>query len=247
MPRATRCTLVLLSLVFASWPAPGSEPAAKSRNRPRTRTAEPKIVPAQGRKPSEFLQRPGEDRYDPGGTDWLHSPPWRQTTFFGIRARGQFFVYVVDCSESMVDEERLVRAKRELRRSVLALQPPQRFKVVFYNDRPLPMPGDLPRPADVNSKNQLIHWLRLIEPDGKTDPRGAMGLALGFRPDAVFLLSDGEFPDGTAAWIARRNPHRVPVHCVDLSGGLGGEQLQKIARESGGEYRSRPAPEGSLP
>jgi hypothetical protein len=87
----------------------------------------------------------------------------------------------------------------------------------------------------------------LIEPDGGTDPRSAMGLALGYRPDAVFLLSDGEFPDDTAAWIARRNPRKVPVHCVDLSGGVGGDQLQKIARESGGQYRSRPAPEGSLP
>ena len=137
----------------------------------------------------------------------------------------------------MIDESRLVRAKAELRRSVLGLQPPQRFKVIFYNDQPIPMPGDLPRSADLLSKDQMTAWLRLIEPDGETDPRGAIGLALSMRPDAVFLLSDGEFPDGTAEAVARRNPKKVPIHCVDLGGEPGaGDQLKKIARESGGQY-----------
>ena len=127
---------------------------------------------------AEFLRAARRDRYDPDAIDWRDVPPWRQTSFFGIRARGQFFVYVVDCSGSMIDEDRLVRAKDELRRSVLSLQQPQRFKVIFYNDQPVPMPGDLPRSADLTSKNQLLAWLRLIEPDGETDPRGAMALAL---------------------------------------------------------------------
>jgi hypothetical protein len=104
----------------------------------------------------------------------------------------------------------------------------------------VPMPGDLPRSADLASKSQLVQWLRLIEPDGETDPRAAMSLALSLRPDAVFLLSDGEFPDGTVEAIARKNPRKIPVHCVDLSGGTGGDHLQRIARDSGGQYRSRP-------
>ena len=52
----------------------------------------------------------------------------------------------------MIDDDRLVRAKRELRRSVSELQFPQRFQVIFYNDRPLPMPGDLPRSADLTAR-----------------------------------------------------------------------------------------------
>ena len=86
---------------------------------------------------------------------------------------GQFFVYVLDQSGSMIDDDRLTRAKIELRRSVFALQPPQRFEVIFYNDQATPMPGGpLPRPADPQTKNQLTTWLRLIEPDGETEPRG---------------------------------------------------------------------------
>ncbi|MBV8677291.1 MAG: hypothetical protein JO355_09000, partial [Planctomycetaceae bacterium] len=102
-----------------------------------------------------------------------------------------------------------------------------------------PMPGDLPCPADLTSKNQLNTWLRLIEPDGETDPRSSLALALSLRPDAVFLLSDGEFPKGTVEAIARLNPRTIPIHCVDLSG-TGGDHLQRIARDSGGKYVFRP-------
>jgi hypothetical protein len=112
--------------------------------------------------------------------------------------------------------------------------------VIFYNDHPIPMLGDLPRPADLTAKSQLNHWLRLIEPDGGTDPKAAMGMALALRPDAVFLLSDGDYPDGSVESIARRNTRKVPIHCVDLSGGLAGDCLSRIARESGGQYASRP-------
>jgi hypothetical protein len=219
--------------------------------RTKARDVEPKVLPADAKGLSktaaELLRLPGADRYDPGAVDWRDVPPWRQASFFGIRAQGQVFIYVVDCSGSMIDEDRLVRAKRELRRSVLELRPPQRFKVVFYNDQVLPMPGDLPLSADIASKGRMMEWLRLIEPDGKTDPRAAIGLALSLRPDAVFLLSDGEFPDGTVEAVARKNPRKIPIHCVDLSGGTGGDHLSRIARDSGGQYRARPQVEGSGP
>ena len=240
---AWRLPAIVLTLTLAHWPsgAVAQNPKSKARD------VEPKILPADSpgsKTSSEFLRKPGEDRYDPTANDWRDVPPWKQTSFFGIRAKGQLFIYVVDCSGSMIDEDRLIRAKRELRRSVLALQHPQRFKVVFYNDQVVPMPGDLPRSADLASKSQMVQWLRLIEPDGETDPRGAMSLALALRPDAVFLLSDGEFPDGTIEAIARKNGRKIPIHCVDLSSGTGGDQLQRIARDSGGQYRWRPQVDG---
>jgi hypothetical protein len=195
---------------------------------------------------SPFLSPPsydGEsaDRYNPGGPDWSEIPPWRQTSFFGIRAQGQFFVYVVDCSGSMIDDDRLVRATIELRRSVMALRAPQRFEVIFYNDESIPMPGGpRPRPADHQAKSLLLAWLRLIEPVSGTDPRLSLRQALGLRPDAVFLLSDGAYPDGTVAEVARINRRKVPIHCIDLAGGLAGDHLKRIAQESGGRYASRP-------
>jgi hypothetical protein len=174
-----------------------------------------------------------------GEPDWSQVPAWRQASFFGIRAQGQLFLYVVDCSGSMDDEDRLDRAKSELRRSVNALQSPQRFKVIFYNDRPIPMAGELPKPADYPSKQQLSSWLHLVQPGGGTDPRGSLTLALAFRPDAIFLLSDGAFPDGTAESVAKLNSKKVPIHCIDLADGAAGDGLRKIATESGGQYVAR--------
>jgi hypothetical protein len=157
---------------------------------------------------------------------------------------GRFFVYVIDCSESMIEEDRFARATMEVRRSVLALQAPQQFEVIFYNEGSIPMPGGpQARPADAQNKGQLVSWLRLVDPDGGTDPRSALRQALSLRPEAVFLLSDGEFPAGTAETVARFNAQRIPIHCVDLSGGEGGDHLRRIARDSGGKYASRP---GSL-
>ena len=133
------------------------------------------------------------------------------------------------------------RATIELRRSVFALQQPQRFEVIFYNTESIPMPGGpRPRTADLQAKNQLLSWLRLIEPDGGTDPRPAMKQALALRPDAVFLLSDGAFPDGTVDEVAKLNTRKIPIHCVDVTGGLAGDHLQRIAAASGGQYASRP-------
>jgi von Willebrand factor type A domain len=200
---------------------------------------------AEMRKPkSPFLVAPDsspEDRYDPdGAVDWSDVSPWRQTSFFGIRARGLFFVYVVDCSGSMIDDDRMPRATIELRRSVMALREPQRFEVIFYNSESIPMPGGpIPRSATLQAKSQLRSFLQLIDPDGGTDPRPAMKQALSLRPDAVFLLSDGAFPDGTVEELTRLNKHKVPIHCVDLTGGMAGDHLKRIAAANGGQYASR--------
>jgi hypothetical protein len=202
------------------------------------------------KRKSAFLLPSGTmpgDRYNPA-TDWNDVPPWRQASYWGIRAQGQFFVYVVDCSGSMLDDDRLPRATVELRRSVFALQPPQKFEVVFYNHESIPMPGGpVPRTADLQTKQLLASWLRLIEPDGGTDPRLAVRQAISLRPDAVFLLSDGAFPEGTVAEVARLNTRKIPIHCVDLAGGLAGDHLKRIARESGGRYAARPGSLRGLP
>jgi hypothetical protein len=232
--------------------ASGKRPQTPASARPPARTSAsvpPQDVrvrtQAEMRRRSEFLMPPGsspEDRYNPDGViDWNELPPWRQTSFFGIRARGQFFVYVVDCSGSMIDDDRMPRATIELRRSVLALQSPQKFEVIFYNSESIPMPGGpIPRSADMQAKNQLMSWLRQIEPDGGTDPRLAIKQALWLRPDAVFLLSDGAFPEGASDQIAKSNTKKIPIHCVDLAGGMAGDHLKRIAQASGGPYVSRP-------
>lgn len=188
---------------------------------------------------AEALRPPGSDRYAPP-VDFSRIPPWRQTRFFDVRAQGTFFVYVVDCSGSMDDVSRLARAKAELRRCLRELQFPQRYLVIFYNDQTWPMPGGIPVSADIKAKNATNRWLSRIEAEGETDPRGAMKLALALKPDAVFLLSDGAFPDGVTDEVLQANTRKTPVHCIDLSGGAAGTDLKRIAGASGGQYAARP-------
>lgn len=226
---------------------PPEKPATKEEKAGKDRGEEPRVLSrseAEARKRSPFRRLPGasDDGYD--AEDPLDRPPWDGASFFGIEARGRFFVYVVDQSGSMVDDDRLTRATIELRRSVGALQSPQRFEVIVYNDVATAMPGGpIPRPADQRNKDLLRSWLRLIDPDGGTSPRSAILQALALRPDAVFLLSDGDFPDGVVEAIAKANTRNLPIHCVDMADGLAGDSLKRIASQSGGRYVSRP---GSL-
>ena len=230
-------------------PAPKGAQAAESTTAKKSTSAKPPTIrsktEADRLKPkSSFLRPPGGNPDDKYGDDDEEVPPWRQTTFFGIRARGQFFIYVLDGSGSMIDEDRFPKATIELRRSVFALQPPQRFEVIFYNERPIPMPGGpTPRPADLKSKTALLQWLRMMEPEGETFAVPAMSQAIALRPDAIFFLSDGVLPDGTVESIAGLNKAKIPIHCIDLTGGAAGDQLRRIAEQNGGTYAARP---GSL-
>ncbi len=135
--------------------------------------------------------------------------------------------------------DRLRRAKREIRRSVGELKFPQRFHVIFYNDHAFQMPGGMPQSAESGAKLTLANWMGGIDADGETDPRSAMTQAIAMKPDAIFLLSDGEFPPGSVEDIARKNAKKVPIHCIDMAGAS--EDLKKIAKESGGQYVSRPS------
>jgi hypothetical protein len=218
--------LVLLPLLAR--PAPAQEVIVESEAAARERS----------RSAAALLRPPGSDPYD--STDWRNVPAWRQTTFCGVRAQGTFFVYVVDCSGSMADANRWLRVRQELRRTIGALQFPQRYLVIFYNDRAWPMPGGLPESAGKKTAARTLAWASNFLPEGGTDPRHAMAMALGLKPDAVFLLSDGEYPDGTAEAIAATNrTAQVPIHCLDFSGGAAGIALKQIARDSGGQYAAR--------
>jgi hypothetical protein len=229
---------------MAQAPSPSSETPLKPSVGPKATTkkdVEPRVLTADEMKKkgrSSFLSPNGEaDKYS-GSVPFHELLPWEQTSFYGIRAKAQTVVFVVDCSESMADGECLLRAKRELRRSVEGLVFPQQFTVIFYNEAPILMSGGGMKTIETNVKDALTSWLRLIEPEGGTDPRDAMRIALGLRPDVIYLLSDGLFPDGTVEAIAAKNKRKTPIHCIDLTGGES-DQLKRIAKDSGGQYAAR--------
>ena len=52
--------------------------------------------------------------------------------------------------------------------------------------------------------------------------------------------TDGDLPEGTVREVDKLNTAKVPIHCVDLAGGLAGDDLKRIAEHNGGQYASRP-------
>jgi hypothetical protein len=160
-------------------------------------------------------------------------------SFFGIRAQGQRFVYVVDCSGSM-EGPPYERAAKELIRSLAALSRSQEFFVILYSDDSYPMfyPGSTQKfvKATDDAIEQVQSWVLSFRYRGGTNPDPALQLALKVKPDAVFFLTDGAIPDSTANLVYQANTDEVPVHTVCFTNRAGQATLERIAKENQGKY-----------
>lgn len=163
--------------------------------------------------------------------------------FFGIGGTGKTFVYVLDCSDSMNNDERFRRAREELVYSIEKLSREQKFFVILYNDGAIPMDADDPVPAVAEEFDRLRTWLEQASPTGGTNPLGALEYGLSLQPDAIYFLSDGEFEPIVIAAVREKNrktklnPRQIPIHTIAFASQAGENQMKILARTSGGKYR----------
>lgn len=157
-------------------------------------------------------------------------------SFFGLRASGGKFVYVVDYSGSMIGP-RLDTAKRELARSIRALDPQAKFFIIFYSDNAEAMPADGLVRASADNCDHYLNWARSATCGQGTNPRDAMLRALELKPSAIWLLSDGEFDPEVATTIRQANKRNVVIHTLALVSDAGEAVLRRIAEENKGQYR----------
>ncbi|MEL6104874.1 MAG: hypothetical protein AAFU85_02505 [Planctomycetota bacterium] len=177
-------------------------------------------------------------------------------SFFGISAQGHEFVYVLDRSSSMRGS-RYRRAVAELIRSVNQLSDEQSFYVFLFSNKTVSLFGEESEPGCVaatdKNKERLRKWLERTAPDGNTDPREALYLALRLKPSAVFMLSDGEFTEDKPVWIgdlpAATSPRMVesisqrfvgklaPIHTVAYEDPKSKVNLQRLSEITGGSFR----------
>ncbi len=162
-------------------------------------------------------------------------------SFFGAKARGRKFVFVVDNSNSMT-RGRFETALDELMRTVEVMSPKQQFFVVFFSDtayrmfHPNPAPG-LVSATDSN-KEKLRSWLYSVEMCLQTRGEEAVTTALALRPDVVYILGDGAFTDKTAQKLTAPHSRTIPIHTVGMEvDPVGERQLRAIAQANGGSYR----------
>lgn len=192
----------------------------------------------KGPNPERDPGDPGPDR-ETAGTG---SGP--VTRFFGISARGQRLVYVLDASASMGREGLLIRACKEVRASLQQLPRSVRFQVLVYRGVATPLLAGQadwlePSPKVLGAVNQALDALVA---EGKTDHGEALKKALTHQPDVIFLLTDAD--DLTPEHLrlaALHNRHGAIIHTVEMAVGNRGRPgmpLQRLARDHGGEYRA---------
>ncbi|MEO8166387.1 MAG: VWA domain-containing protein, partial [Betaproteobacteria bacterium] len=159
--------------------------------------------------------------------------------FFGLEIDGQSFVYVVDCSGSMSGAP-FRRAQDEIMRSVASLTTDQSFFVVFFSNDELPMfsPSvtSTLMPATPTNIDRLRKWVQGMQSDGGTNPMTALHRALQLRPDAVYLLTDGELEGDVMSLVTNSNPSGVRINTVCFMNRGGEALLKQIAGKTGGVH-----------
>jgi len=139
------------------------------------------------------------------------APP-AEVRFFGVEATEvRDVVYVVDASGSMITTFPFVLD--ELERSARALDPLQRFQVIFFRGDAGKSSGWLaaPHPSDPDrtrearfirctpdSIRSVLAWARTVRPSGRSNPMEALRIAINLEPDAIMMLSSSIA--GTGQW-----------------------------------------------
>jgi len=171
-------------------------------------------------------------------------------SFFGTYAAGQRFVFVIDSSKSMLQGTRWPTLRRELIRAIQSLSPDQEFFVISFDSEAHPMFGKLPPagkflPPTKDNIYRLNQWVGSINHGGNTLPAASIGIAMQLKPDAIFLLSDGEIRDNTLRDLQiynheiddkGENRTLIPIHTVLLHSQEGFLTLKLIADENDGVF-----------
>ena len=196
------------------------------------------------------------DSIEPPGGKASGEESYEKGSFFGADAYGNEFVYVVDMSTSMghtsqYGQTRFRVACRELLRSIKELKTNQKFCVVMFCYRTRVM-FDMPArmiPATPSNKQRLSLWISNLKLGAGTDPRYGTVMALKLKPDAIFLLSDGEFngqqvnthgvPGNVPieTLIRKHRKNDVPIHTIAFEDMLNRTRLRRIATHTKGTHR----------
>lgn len=160
--------------------------------------------------------------------------------FFGTRGSGKSVVFVVDMSGSM-EGIRFVRAQQELVRAIHRLHVTQKFYVIFFNQHAVPMFS--PRPpkelvaATPTMKRSVTRWIVERRPGTGTEPEESLLMALALKPEVIYFLTDGEFPERCREVCKEKNTHGTVIHTIALQSREGVSLLEAIAHDHKGTFK----------
>jgi hypothetical protein len=179
--------------------------------------------------------------------------------FFGVKATGNTFVYIVDSSPSMKRDGAFEAARQEIIRSLSSMKPKQRYLISFFGKEIDPMVfksgNEEKYPINATPENlQLtLDWLSRVQIQKEgLPPNDALAKAIALQPDGIFLLFDGDTKVDVAKFLRRANRSddflsagnpKVPIHVVHFFQDEFQKQMKQVAEENGGTYRFVPRPE----
>ena len=162
---------------------------------------------------------------------------------FGHGGNARKIAFVCDASGSMLNKFSTLR--RELSKTVQGLRPIQSFDIIFFQEQSCSALAQALLMATPDNKLKADNWLGTVTPRGSTDPLPGIDIAFRQRPELVYLLTDGDFPDNdkVLARIRQLNKdHRIKINTIAFVGDNDNETafmelLKKIAQENGGVYK----------
>lgn len=164
-----------------------------------------------------------------------------EAVFFGLRATGNRFAFVVDRSGSM-NGVRMERAREELMNCIDAMPKHVEVFVVFFSSIAEPDKA-LYRKVDSSNLKQLRKWVDSMTAAGGTEVSAGMQEVFSqpLLPDSIFLLTDGDFDPSTPLLVRQLNASgSVRINTVALVSRSGERSLKQIAKQNGGDYKYVP-------
>jgi len=171
--------------------------------------------------------------------------PVGEVSLFGSEpAQGRSFVFVIDRSKSMGGKglNALVAAQHQLQAALAGLVETHRFQIVAYHHKRVYFhPTALVRVTSGNESRVNEFFGNLLAVGG-TDHAQAVLSGLRFKPDVLFLLTDGGHPEisaGELTQIRRRASGRTTIHTIQFGvGQQSGEPsfMQRLAKQNGGHF-----------
>ena len=170
-----------------------------------------------------------------------------KSPFMGISGNARMVCYVCDASGSMMNK--MVSLKNELKKAIDVLKPIQAFNIVFFQRDQYDALGKSLVMATPDNKRRAYDYLDQVSGQGETDPIPGLELAFKQKPQLIYLLTDGDFPDNNAV-IQRikelNKDKKVKINTIAFVD-KGGSQdsltqsfvnvLKQIAADNGGMFK----------
>lgn len=161
-------------------------------------------------------------------------------SFFGVEAQGRRFAYIVDVSGSM-QGDRIRTLRAALAESITGLTETSEYAVMLFSTGADPLLGGRLEWSEATDKgkSRARQAVAMIQAEGTTLPLGAFRAVLELRPrpDAVYFMTDGDFPIEMAEEIKREVKRtKLKVHCICFMERTGEAAMKEIAKISGGSY-----------